>query len=44
VIYCPVYFTLRVVEHWNGLSRGAVESPSLEIFETHLDEALCSLC
>ena len=34
-------FPLRVTEHWNRLPRGAVESPSLEIFKTHL--VLCSL-
>jgi len=36
-------FTLRVTEHWNRLPRGVVESPSLEIFKTHLEEVLCSL-
>jgi len=36
-------FILRVMEHWNRLPRWAVESPSLEIFKTHLDEVLCSL-
>jgi len=36
-------FTLRVTEPWNRLPRGAVESPSLEIFKTHLDKVLCSL-
>jgi len=37
------FFTLRVTEHWPRLPRGAVESPSLEIFKTRLDAVLCSL-
>jgi len=37
------FFPLRVTEHWNRLPRGIVESPSLELFETHLDAVLCSL-
>jgi len=37
------FFTLRVTEHWNGLPKRVVESPSLEIFKTHLDAILCSL-
>jgi len=37
------FFTLRVMERWNRLPREAVDSPSLEIFKTRLDEVLCSL-
>jgi len=34
---------LRVMEPRPRLPREAVESPSLEIFQTHLDAVLCSL-
>ncbi|GAB0208737.1 hypothetical protein GRJ2_003339400 [Grus japonensis] len=37
------FFTLRVTEHWTRLPRELVESPSLEIFKTHLDMILCNL-
>jgi len=37
------FLTLRVTEHWNRLPRRYVESPSLEIFKTHMDAVLCSL-
>ena len=37
------FFPLRVPEPWPRLPRGAVESPSLEIFKTHLDTLLCNL-
>ncbi|KAK4807232.1 hypothetical protein QYF61_024352 [Mycteria americana] len=30
------FFTVKVTEHWNRLPREAVESPSLEIFKSHL--------
>ncbi|GAB0209215.1 hypothetical protein GRJ2_003387200 [Grus japonensis] len=36
-------FTLRVTKHWNRLPREVVESPSVEIFKTHLDMILCNL-
>ena len=37
------FFPLRVTEPWPTLPRQAVESPSLEIFQTRLDAVLCSL-
>jgi len=37
------FFPLRVMEPWPRLPREAVESPSLEIFKTHLGKVLCSL-
>ena len=37
------FFTLRVTEQWNRLPREVVESPSLQIFKTHLDAFLCNL-
>ena len=37
------FFPLRVTEHWNRLPREVVESPSLEIFKTHLDKVLYNL-
>jgi len=36
-------FTLRVTEQWNRLPREVVESCSLEILKTCLEEVLCSL-
>jgi len=37
------FFTLRLTEHWNRLCREDVDSLSLEIFKTCMDEVLCSL-
>ncbi|GAB0185346.1 hypothetical protein GRJ2_000999900 [Grus japonensis] len=37
------FFTLRVTKHWDRLPREVVESPSVEIFKTHLDVILCDL-
>jgi len=34
---------LFLTEHWNRLPREVVESPSLEIFKTHLDKVLYNL-
>jgi len=36
------FVTMRVMEPWTRLPRGAGESP-LEIFKTHLAAVLCSL-
>jgi len=37
------FFPLRVMEPWNRLPREVVDSPSLDIFKTRIDEVLCSL-
>ena len=37
------FLTVKVTEHWNRLPREVLESPSLEIFNTHLDTHLCKL-
>ena len=37
------FFKIRVTEHCNESPREVVESPSLEMFKTHLDAYLCNL-
>ena len=37
------FFTERVVSYWNRLRREVVESPSLEVFKKHVDNALQSM-
>ena len=37
------FFIVRVTKHWNSLRREVVESPSLEIFKSHLDTILCNM-
>lgn len=37
------FFTLRVSEHWNRLTREIVESSFLETFKIDLDTFLCNL-
>jgi len=35
-----LFFTRRVVKHWNRLPRELVDVPSLPVFKRHLDNAL----
>jgi len=37
------FLTVRVVIHWNKLPREVVESPSLEIFKSRLDNCLSGM-
>jgi len=36
-------FMVKMTEYWNRLPREVVESPTMEIFKTHLDTHLCNL-
>ncbi|KAK4824134.1 hypothetical protein QYF61_010757 [Mycteria americana] len=36
-------FPMKTVKHWKRLPREVVQSPSLEVFKTQLDEALSNL-
>ncbi|KAK4827387.1 hypothetical protein QYF61_017792 [Mycteria americana] len=38
-----MFFTMRVVRHWNRLPREVVDAPSLKVFKARLDGALSSL-
>ena len=38
-----LFITVGVMERLNRLLREVVDSPSLEIFKTHLDAYLCNL-
>ncbi|KFR13376.1 hypothetical protein N306_12568, partial [Opisthocomus hoazin] len=38
-----IFFTMRVVKHWNTLPREVVDAPSLETFKARLDRALRNL-
>ncbi|KFR11860.1 hypothetical protein N306_05291, partial [Opisthocomus hoazin] len=37
------FFTMRVVRHWNRLTKEAVDVPSLTVFKARLDGALSNL-
>jgi len=37
------FFTVRVVKHWNRLTREAVDAPSLAVFQARMDGALSNL-
>jgi len=38
-----VFYSERVVRHWNRLSRQVVDVPSLETYKARLDQALGKL-
>ncbi|KFW87838.1 hypothetical protein N305_06144, partial [Manacus vitellinus] len=43
LFFSKKFFTVRVVRHWNRLPRGALDTPSLEVFKNRLDGALSNL-
>ena len=42
-VFFVIFFTMRVMRHWNRLPREAVDVPSLEVFKARLDGALSNL-
>jgi len=38
-----IFFTVRMVRHWNPLPREVVDTPSLETFKVRLDRALSNM-
>ncbi|KFQ03055.1 hypothetical protein N330_11877, partial [Leptosomus discolor] len=38
-----MFFTMRLVRHWNRLPREAVDAPALEVLKARLDRALNNL-
>jgi len=38
-----MFFTVRVVRPWHGLSREAVDAPSVELSKARLDGAMSNL-
>lgn len=37
------HFTVRVTKHWSRLPKEAGESPSLQVFKSHLDTILSNV-
>ena len=42
-LYIKKFFTVRVVRHWNRLSREVVNAPSLEVLKARLGGAVSNL-
>ncbi|KFV41567.1 hypothetical protein N341_05859, partial [Tyto alba] len=38
-----IFFTVRVMRHWNSLPKEVVDAPSLKLFKAKLDGALSNL-